>query len=253
MENQIIKTEQKTLTKISNEIYWQNWQKTVVNVHTPAPELYRQNLPALSSLDNPTVNGVLTLQLVILEILDFIGVEWDKKQTIECSELAYQEYHWFNIGELKQFSQRVKTGYFGKIYGKFAPAHLMEYFGTYANEMLAERADYYGKKRVEEAYKQEEPLTDEEKVIQEKYLQYLRDLSKKLSAPDPQEAAIKEKEHKESLKRHMDFFKSTLTPEQLQDMEDNRIRVEEAVKKYEQDKSTPRTVNGASQGTINQG
>ena len=92
MSKQLQKTEQKKLTRISSENYWQNWAKTTVSVDTPASELYRQNLPPLCLLNEPKVNGVLVLQLVILQILDFIGVEWSKNQIIECSELAYQEY-----------------------------------------------------------------------------------------------------------------------------------------------------------------
>jgi hypothetical protein len=237
MENKITKTEQTGLTKISNEKYWEKWGDTRVSVHTPAPDLYRQNLPALSSLNEPKTNGVLVLQLVILEILDFIGQEWNKSQITECSELAYQEYYWFNTGELKQFSQRVKTGYFGKIYGKFAPTHLMEYFKEYSDEVWEARADYYGKQRPEEppVY---EPLTPEEKQVQDHYFATLKEIAKKLSSPvsSSNETPEQQKQREEKLKNHMDFFKSTLTPEQLQEIEDRKKQIEEATKKYENER-----------------
>ncbi len=204
----------------------------MAKVDTPAPELYRQDLPSLSSLEAPLENGPVVLQLVILEILDFIGQEWTKNQITDCSVLAYQEYHWFNTGELKQFSQRVKVGYFGKIYGKFAPAHLMEYLRDYSDEMWEARADYYGKKRIEESPVYT-PLTQEEQEQQEKYFASLKELAERLSLPDPIEAEKADRERQERVKRHIDFFKSTLTPEQQEEMEQHRKDIQEAAKKYE--------------------
>jgi hypothetical protein len=189
-------------------------------------------------LEKPLENGVLVLQLVILEILDFIGAEWPKNQIQECSELVYREYYWFTIGELKQFSIRVKTGYFGKIYGKFAPMHLMEYFKDYSDEMFEARADYFGKKRPELEVKEEVPLTPEEEETQQRYFKSLSELTKRLCSPESEAATKEHKGRDERIKRHMEFFQAHMTDEQRAEIEQRRQEIQDAAKKYEDEKKS---------------
>ena len=201
-----------------------------------APELYRLNLPALSSLEEPKTNGVLVLQLVILEILDFMGQEWTPNQITECSELSYQEYYWFTIGELKQFAMRLKTGYFGKIYGKFAPAHLMEFLKDYSDEMFEARADYFGKAKLQQTPEQSAPLTEEEKRRQDHFFKHLVDLAKKLSAKSSEELTQEDIARDQRMKKHMEFFQANLTPEQKAEIEQRRLEIQIAAKEYEEGK-----------------
>lgn len=222
--------------KTSSEIFIRNLREIRVNVDTPATELYRLNTPPLSSLNEPFINGVLVLQLLIIEILDFLGVEWSENQIQDCGELAYPEYYWFTIAELKQFSQRVKMGYFGKIYGKFSPSTLMEYFKDYAGDMLGARAEYYGNKKIEPPVAHLTPLTPEEQEIQDKYFKSLVSLAEKLCSPNSDQSKKEKRERDIRMARHMEFFKANLTPEQAEEINMRRKEIEEASKKYEEER-----------------
>lgn len=215
-----------------SEEFWSKWQKTTVSANTPPPEIYRANLPTLSSLYDPLTNGVLALELIILEILEFMGIEWSENLTKQCSELAYMEYYWFNIGELKQFVSRVKLGYFGKIYGKFSPAILMEYLMDYSSEMLIARERYFGMAKVV-VQVDSEPLTPEEEARQSEFFKKLTDIAKTFTTGENEEDRRKEEERKKRIQAHQEFYRSTLTPDQLQDIENNRLRIQKASDDHE--------------------
>lgn len=221
--------------KVPSETYWQNWQKTEVANTTTPPGLYRLNLPALSALNEPKENGPLILQLIILEILDFVGIEWSENQVSECAKLMYEEYYWFTIGELKQISKRIKTGYYGKVFGKFAPIHMMEYFKNYSDEMWEARADFFGGKEKQSPVPNIDPLTPEEEARQKDYFQILIQLAKKFTRVDSEEEAKMKEAKKKRTEEHIAFFKSTLTPEQLQEIENHKIEIKIAAEKYEKE------------------
>lgn len=219
-----------------SEEFWQKWQKTTVLANTPPSEHYKANLPCLNSLCDPLTNGTLALELIILEILEFLGIEWSESLTRQCSELAYQEYYWFNIGELKQFVTRVKLGYFGKIYGKFSPAILMEYLMDFSSEMLVAREGYYGMAKPPAVQVDSEPLTTEEEARQSDFFKKLTEIAKTFTTGENEEDRRKIEEKNQRIQDQQDFFKRHLTPDQLQDIENNRLRIQKASEDYENGK-----------------
>ena len=128
-------------------------------------------------------------------------------------------------------------GYFGKIFGKFAPAHLMEYFLDYSNEVWEARADYYGKKKPEEPKIDDTPLTPEEQVRQDEYFKSLTELAKKLSSNNSDQRTKESEERDERIRKHVDFFQKNLTPDQKKEIETRRQEIQDAAKRYEKEQN----------------
>jgi hypothetical protein len=101
--------------------------------------------PAISILnkgEGNTANGVKVFSAALISIGEFLGLEWSKSQFQQVASLMFSAYHYWTLAELKHFLLKTKLGDFGKVYGKFSPAMLMEYAGTYNDELLEARASY---------------------------------------------------------------------------------------------------------------
>lgn len=91
----------------------------------------------------------MVFETAILGLLEFFGVEWSKFQIRELSELLHGEYGYWSLVELKHFTTKVKTGEYGQLYGKFSPAHFVQYAGEYNGDLLVERANHYSNHKSE--------------------------------------------------------------------------------------------------------
>lgn len=102
--------------------------------------------PSLSSLGmvNGAMVGIRIFQYALLGIVEFLELKWNENQLRECAQLAYDEYYWFNLAEVKQFCLLVKTGTY-ESHKNISPALLLGFMEDYASKMRYERAEYYNK------------------------------------------------------------------------------------------------------------
>jgi hypothetical protein len=84
----------------------------------------------------------LPIEMMVLEILEFYGQEWSRGQLKMFAEMFYQEYHFATVSELKLFSARVRSGWFGKTFHKLMPNILLEHAVTFFDDQLEARAMY---------------------------------------------------------------------------------------------------------------
>lgn len=92
---------------------------------------------------NNTLVGETIFAGAIKSLVDFFGDPWTDSQVASAAEIMYSECHWFCLPELKHFTRRAKAMKFGKIYGKFTPAVLMEWAGEYSAQAWQEREPYF--------------------------------------------------------------------------------------------------------------
>lgn len=122
--------------------------------------------PEISTLNRGT-GGIETavgvLELAIIATLDFLGAEWKGAQIREAAQIAFEEYYFIQMAELKQFLTRIKTGHYGKIYGKFTPAVFMEWLGLYMDESLKLRAQNAEIQAADERYAERWAAHDKER------------------------------------------------------------------------------------------
>lgn len=95
-------------------------------------------------------NGITFFECLVLELLEYYGVTWGDYPIRESCELLFAEYHWMTAAELKHFAQKLKAAQYGKMYGNFKPAILMECFADYSADALRARAGYQQRKETKE-------------------------------------------------------------------------------------------------------
>ena len=113
---------------------------------TPFAELYRMDDRGISSVNrgrNNTLVGETIFAVAIKSLVDFFGDPWTDSQLASAAEIMYSECHWFCLPELKHFTRRAKAMKFGRMYGKFTPAVLMEWAGEYSAQAWQEREPYF--------------------------------------------------------------------------------------------------------------
>ncbi|HMU69748.1 MAG TPA: hypothetical protein PKC38_07060 [Chitinophagales bacterium] len=74
------------------------------------------------------------IQMCLIWICEFFGVAWTDTQVKESSKQLYSNYYFWTPYDWKHFMSRVVSGYFGKMYGAFTPAMLMEYAASHGKE-----------------------------------------------------------------------------------------------------------------------
>ena len=113
---------------------------------TPFTELYRMDERSISTVNKgtgSTLIGQAIFAAAIVNLVDFFGDPWTDAQIASATEVFYSECHWFCFGELKHFTRKAKASYFGKIFGKFTPAVLMDWMTTYSTVAWNERGNYF--------------------------------------------------------------------------------------------------------------
>jgi hypothetical protein len=133
---------------------------------TPFPELYKMGDQSISSVNkgsNSTFAGEAIFAAAISSLVDFFGDSWTDSQLASAAEIMYSECHWFCFPELKHFVRKAKAMKFGKIYGKFTPAVLMEWAYVYNAQALEEREPYFRCKTNKTNWQEpENPVPDEQ-------------------------------------------------------------------------------------------
>ena len=116
---------------------------------TPFTELYKMDDRSISTVNKGSKNtfaGEAIFAAAISNLVDFFGDPWTDSQIAGTSEIMYSECHWFCFPELKHFTRRVKSMKFGKIFGKFTPAVLMDWACEYNMQAWQERESYFRSK-----------------------------------------------------------------------------------------------------------
>lgn len=70
----------------------------------------------------------------ISNVLNFFGEDWSAELIYDTAESIYADYYYLTFADWKLIKQRLKSSYYGKVYGKFTPAVLMDWISQYAGE-----------------------------------------------------------------------------------------------------------------------
>jgi hypothetical protein len=71
---------------------------------------------------------------LINNVLEYFGENWKSTTIVDAAEAIYSDYYYLTFADWKLLAQRIKSSYYGKVYGKFTPAVLMDWIGRYAGE-----------------------------------------------------------------------------------------------------------------------
>lgn len=115
---------------------------------TPA-ELIACNTPALSQMGQNANGGMIGAAIIkgfIMSLASFGGFDWKEEQIIECAAMAYSEYYWLTLAELKQFFLKVKTAEY-ESHKNISMMILMGFLKDYAELQLSNRYDHYSMKK----------------------------------------------------------------------------------------------------------
>ena len=77
---------------------------------------------------------------IVLSIAEYHGAEWSEFTTRDLAKTLYHEFYSLGVEGWIHFCKRLKAGYFGKVYGKFAPAMLVDYVNIYYSEWQEQHA-----------------------------------------------------------------------------------------------------------------
>lgn len=90
-------------------------------------------------------SGYFLFQTVILMILEWFEIQWSNEHLTECAEILYDEYYWMQIGELKHFVLKVKSGHYDRsiLKNKINAVTLIDWMGQYGEESLKIRQTNY--------------------------------------------------------------------------------------------------------------
>lgn len=148
-----------------------------VRSDTSPMQLFQMQTPALSQLGKSRSGyfvGAVVLCHQISSLLKFIGLTWSDEQIGETAHIAYLEYYWLTLAEIKQFFTRVKMGIYNSN-KNINPAILLEFMNDYCSTMKAERYEYFSAEAQKTKWKApENPVTHE--VFHEKMEQVLNAL-----------------------------------------------------------------------------
>ena len=136
---------------------------------TPFIELYKMDDRGISTVNrgsHSTIAGEAIFAGAITNLVDFFGDPWTDSQVAAAAEIMYSECHWFCLPELKHFTRRAKAMKFGKIYGKFTPAVLMEWACAYSAQAWEEREPYFRTKANKTAWQEPENPVPAEKIAE---------------------------------------------------------------------------------------
>lgn len=122
------------------QTYKQNLKDVMVSSNTPLIEIRKLAYPPVSNLlikDNGKVDRRQCIAFIseyVLNIATFMGVEWNSDTIADVAESIYSDYYFLTLADFKLMAHRIKSCYYGKVYGKFSPMQLLEWVGDYAGE-----------------------------------------------------------------------------------------------------------------------
>jgi len=80
------------------------------------------------------------MNAIITQIAEYYGAEWSDLTTKDLSKTLYFDNYSLGLEGWIHFCKRLKSGYFGKVYGKFTPAMLVDYVNIYYSEWQEQHA-----------------------------------------------------------------------------------------------------------------
>ena len=110
-----------------------------------------------SSGEADKANCYKVIRAMVFSLLQFFGTTWNDFQVEECTKAIYREYYYWHLADLKKFMTLCYGGKYGKVYGFFNPALLMEWAALYdamwlsaSEEISINKANEYRQRREEE-------------------------------------------------------------------------------------------------------
>lgn len=83
---------------------------------------------------------IMFMNAIVVQIAEYYGIEWSDLTTRDLCKTLYFEYYALGVEGWVHFCKRLKSGYFGKVYGKFTPAILVDYVNIYYSEFTEQHA-----------------------------------------------------------------------------------------------------------------
>lgn len=108
----------------------------------PLQEIIRAGTPNFGLLGDKSISERV-IKVLLLNLLDFFGAEWNETQLNDCAEIIVTDYYWLSMAEFKTMTIRAKKGAFGKDYNKLSPHRLLQWMEEFANECLMTRGDMH--------------------------------------------------------------------------------------------------------------
>lgn len=162
-------------------------------------------ISALNAGTGNTELGKAVFEAALISLNDFYDIRWTDEQYDDCVEIMHSEYHWMSMAELKHFMTRAKSGSYGKIFGKFSPATLMDWLREYAEESLQQRAGLFA--RPEQKENPDAVYVPQEQVSKA-LLSFADQWQKELDATTEESEAEFQKRREEIVRRARDRFEN---------------------------------------------
>lgn len=103
-------------------------------------EVMKLDTPPLSSWVMKTEEGAdkercyKFIRKMLLDLCKFFGNAWSDFQVIESAKTMYDNYYYLSPADWRLFERRCIALVWGKIFGAFTPAVLMEWVGNFVSE-----------------------------------------------------------------------------------------------------------------------
>lgn len=101
---------------------------------TSVMDVRNLELPKISSIGPGEGTKVFAVMIVLLT--EYFGTSWSDPQVKEMSNEMFDNFKHWTAADLTLFSKRCKGLFYGKIYGTFAPAVLMDWCNAYDDEWI---------------------------------------------------------------------------------------------------------------------
>jgi hypothetical protein len=163
----------------------------------------------------------------------------NEDQMIETASMLLDECDNFRLEDYVMMFALAKRGQLVKIFDRIdidLVGEIMNEYWFKRNEAGKRAQDEHFRsfeEKMKEAERRPGQLTQEEEKIQDKFFGDLKETAEKLCTKDPVAREKEEKERQSRVDKHVEFFKSTLTPEQLKEIEERRREIEKAASLYE--------------------
>ena len=78
------------------------------------------------------------LSALCTQLTAYFGEAWSDAQLMDSVKILYENYYYLRSADWVYFAKKAKSLHFGKVYGKFSPAVLMEWAEKFAHDWTEE-------------------------------------------------------------------------------------------------------------------
>lgn len=112
---------------------WKDCEQLEITSQTSQALVIDSDQPCIASLvkDGDKKEAYAFIVLELLQLCAFFGEAWTPQQLQMLAKEIFAQGHFFKVSELKHFTAQCRAQKFGKMYGKFNPAILMEWLDEY--------------------------------------------------------------------------------------------------------------------------